>query len=105
MMMVLCPKAGPLAFIPPVDEMSEVVSCRLPQTIMGEQLVQGCYLAARAGFKPVTLWSTGIDSTNAPPSSLVFAVTTLIIIIASPTSVLLYAVCDHCGKRECHLFA
>src|SRR6218665_943803 len=30
MMMILCPKAGSLAFTPPGDEMSEVVSCCLP---------------------------------------------------------------------------
>src|SRR6218665_1196022 len=35
---------------------------------MGEQLVQGPYLATRAGFEPTILRSTGSDSSNAPPS-------------------------------------
>jgi|SRR6218665_1092080 len=34
MMMVLCQKAGSLAFTPPGDEMSEVVSRCLPHTII-----------------------------------------------------------------------
>jgi len=42
-MMVLCPKAGSLAFTSPGDEMSEVPSS---QTVMGEQLVKGCYTVA-----------------------------------------------------------
>jgi len=36
---------------------------------MGEQLVQGCYLAARLGFEPATLRSTGIDASHARPST------------------------------------
>src|SRR6218665_3879652 len=32
-----------------------------------EGLAQGPYVVARAGFEPLTLWSKGIDSTNAPP--------------------------------------
>ena len=34
---------------------------------LSEGLVQGPYVAARAGFKPMILGSKGIDSTNAPP--------------------------------------
>ena len=33
---------------------------------VSEGLAQGPYVAARAGFEPTTLWSKGIDSTNAP---------------------------------------
>ena len=37
------------------------------QAAASEGLAQGPYVAARAGFEPTTLWSKGIDSTNAPP--------------------------------------
>src|SRR6218665_1056812 len=42
-------------------------TCRNLQATVSEGLAQGLYMAARAGFKPMTLWSKGIDSTNAPP--------------------------------------
>src|SRR6218665_3906738 len=67
MVMVLCPKPGSFAFTPPGDEMSEVAPS---QTIMREQLVQGRYLAAIAGFEPSTFLSTCSDSSNAPPSPI-----------------------------------
>ena len=37
------------------------------QTTVSEGLAQGPYMAARAGFEPMTLRLKGIDSTNAPP--------------------------------------
>ena len=37
------------------------------QAIATKELAQGPYEAARAGFEPTTLRSTGIDSTNEPP--------------------------------------
>ena len=37
------------------------------QSTGSEGLAQGLYMAARAGFEPVTLRSKGIVSTNAPP--------------------------------------
>jgi|SRR6218665_155699 len=37
------------------------------QATVSEGLAQGPYLAARAGFVPMTLRSKGIDSTNASP--------------------------------------
>jgi len=37
------------------------------QAPVSEELSQGPYVVARAGFKPTTLQSKGIDSTNAPP--------------------------------------
>jgi len=36
---------------------------------VSEGLVQGPYVAARVGFETTTLWSKGIDSTNASPRS------------------------------------
>jgi len=38
-----------------------------PQAIASEGLAQGPYVAARAGFKPETLRTKGIESTNEPP--------------------------------------
>src|SRR6218665_2091818 len=38
-----------------------------PQATASEELAQGSYVADRAGFKPTTLRSTGIDSTNELP--------------------------------------
>jgi len=38
-----------------------------PQATVSEGLAQGPYVAARAGFKPVTLRMKGVESTNAPP--------------------------------------
>src|SRR6218665_1923767 len=37
------------------------------QATISEGLVQGPYVAARAGFEPTTLRSNGVVSTNAPP--------------------------------------
>ena len=37
------------------------------QAIAGKGLVEGPYMAARAGFEPTTLRSNGVVSTNAPP--------------------------------------
>ena len=34
------------------------------QASASEGLVQGPYVASRAGFEPATLWSKGIDSTK-----------------------------------------
>jgi len=50
MMMILCPKAVLLAFMPPGDEMIEVV---FSQTIMGEQLF---HAVAWGRFEPASLW-------------------------------------------------
>ena|SRR6218665_2946944 len=38
-----------------------------PQATASEGLAQGRCVATRAGFELATLWSKGIDSTNAPP--------------------------------------
>jgi len=38
-----------------------------PQATVSEGLTQGPNVAARAGFKPMTLRSKGFDSTNAQP--------------------------------------
>jgi len=40
-----------------------------PQATVSEELVQGPYVAARAGFEPTTLRLKGIDPTNATPRS------------------------------------
>ena len=37
-----------------------------PQATVSEGLAQGPYMAARAGVKPMTLRTKGVDSTNAP---------------------------------------
>src|SRR6218665_563842 len=37
------------------------------QATASEGLPQGPYVAATAGIEPTTLWSKGINSTNAPP--------------------------------------
>src|SRR6218665_1004349 len=41
------------------------------QAIAGKGLAQGPYMAARAGFEPMTLRSNGVVSTNAPPCPIV----------------------------------
>src|SRR6218665_3882869 len=38
-----------------------------PQATVSEELAQGPYVAARAGFEPTTLRLKAIDSNNAPP--------------------------------------
>src|SRR6218665_1970467 len=70
-MMVLCPKAGSLAFTPPGNEMSEVVSRCLPHRQLSKVAT---WLAARTGFEPATVRSTGIDYTNAPPSPIIIII-------------------------------
>src|SRR6218665_115095 len=37
------------------------------QATVSEGLAQGRYVVARAGFEPTTLWTKGVDTTNAPP--------------------------------------
>jgi len=37
-----------------------------PQATVSEGLAQGLYVVARARVKPMTLWTKGVDSTNAP---------------------------------------
>ena len=37
------------------------------QSIVGEELAQGLYIAARVGFEPATLRMKGDESTNEPP--------------------------------------
>ena len=44
------------------------------QTIMGEQLLQGCYTAARDRFEPVTLQLQGTDHTATPLHSIILAI-------------------------------
>jgi len=39
---------------------------KAPQATASEGLAEGHYMAARAGVKPMTLWTKGVDSTNAP---------------------------------------
>ena len=39
---------------------------KAPQATVSEGLAQGPYVAARVGVKPMTLWTKGVDSTNAP---------------------------------------
>ena len=48
-----------------MDTVSEF-RVEVPQAIVSEGLAQGPYVAVRAEFEPTTLWSKGIDSTNAP---------------------------------------
>ena len=38
-----------------------------PQATVSEGLAQGPYVAARAGFDPMTLRTKGVDTTNGPP--------------------------------------
>ena len=38
-----------------------------PQLTVSEGLVQVPYVAARAGFKPATFRTKGVESTNEPP--------------------------------------
>ena len=38
-----------------------------PQATASEGLAQGPYVAARARFETATLWTKGVESTNAPP--------------------------------------
>jgi len=40
---------------------------KAPQATASEGLAQGPYVAARAGFKPTTLWTKGDKSTNESP--------------------------------------
>jgi len=39
----------------------------VPQATASEGLAQGPYVAARAGFEPMTLHMKGAESTNEPP--------------------------------------
>ena len=41
---------------------------KAPQATVSEGLAQGPYVAARAGVEPMTIWTKGIDSNNAPPT-------------------------------------
>jgi len=36
-----------------------------PQATVSKELAQGPYVAASAGFEPMTLWTRGVESTNA----------------------------------------
>ena len=40
---------------------------KAPQATVSEGLAKGPYVAARAGVKPMTRWTKGVDSTKAPP--------------------------------------
>ena len=42
-------------------------SATVPQTITGEQLVQGCYAVASGRFEPATLGLQGTEHTTAAP--------------------------------------
>ena len=44
------------------------------QTTASEELAQGPYVAAKAGFEPTTLRSKSIDSTNAPSRPTLFGI-------------------------------
>ena len=44
------------------------------QATVSDGLAQGSYLAARAGFKPTSLRTKGVDSANAPPTPHTFNV-------------------------------
>ena len=50
-----------------IDTVAEFTRRSAIQAAASEGLVQGPYVAARAGFELATLRSKGIDSTNAPP--------------------------------------
>src|SRR6218665_3004201 len=39
-----------------------------PQATASEGLAKGPYVAAGAGVEPMTFWTKGVDSTNAPPT-------------------------------------
>ena len=66
-MMVLCPKAGSLAFYA-IWEWDEWGGFPLPssQTIMGEQLVQGHYAVAWGRFEPANFRLQGTEHTPTP---------------------------------------
>ena len=40
---------------------------QVPQATVSEGLAQGPYVTVRAEFKPATLWTKGVESTNEPP--------------------------------------
>ena len=40
---------------------------KAPQATASEGLAHGPYVAARAGFEPMTLWTNGVESANEPP--------------------------------------
>ena len=63
MMMVLCPKAGSLAFTLPRDETSEVVSYCLTQR---QLWVSNLSKVAQVRFEPATLWLQGIEHAVTP---------------------------------------
>jgi len=64
MMMVLCPKAGSLAFTPLGDEIIEVVS----HCLSHRQLwVSNLSKVATQWLEPETLWLQGTEHTATPP--------------------------------------
>jgi len=42
------------------------VHAKAPQAIASEVLAQGTYVAARAGYEPMTLWTKGDESMKPP---------------------------------------
>src|SRR6218665_131283 len=52
---------------PSTDTVSEFYA-EAPQATASEGLDQGPNVAAKAGFEPATLRTTGVESTNEPPS-------------------------------------
>ena len=69
MMMVLCSKAGPLAFTPPGDEMSDIVSrCLLHKQLQVSNLSNVATHAVTLGrFKPATFRLQGTEHPPTPP--------------------------------------
>ena len=51
------------------DSVSEFYT-EAPHATASEGLAQGPYLAARAGFEPMTLQTKGVESTNVPPRQM-----------------------------------
>src|SRR6218665_156541 len=57
--------------LPTQHEYCVEVSRRKPQATASEGLAQGPYVAARAGFKPATIRTKGVKSTNGPPRPII----------------------------------
>ena len=66
-----------------------------PQATVSEELAQGPYVAARAGFELTTIQTKGAESTNEPPSPC-----TLYYINLSMTAEVLGSSVNHCCRTD-----
>ena len=71
----------------------------VPQETASEGLDQGLYVAARAGFEPTTLQTTGDESTNEPPGPATIIIAIITIGLLVPLSTLGYLQL-RCVKHE-----